>query len=171
MPSVRDMIQSTMADLPTSPTQGNKPINTNNPITQSTAGDDQAAIGQVPQARVYVASTSKEKEGIGLGSSELPLTAVGMEGELPKEVIGAGVKVQPTSLSVPPVVQKMGVQPVGGQPATVSSSAVALPLTNDQIAQGLHQSITTSWRWLAEWCVRKLKQLHRVLKSVGRKIV
>jgi hypothetical protein len=43
-------------------------------------------------------------------------------------------------------------------------------LTDDQIAKGLHEGINTV-RWLAEWCVRKLKHLHYTLKNVHGSLV
>ena len=89
----------------------------------------------------------------------------GKEIELPKEVAAAGVKVQPTTVQLPQAVTQMGLTPMG-QAAPPPAVTVALPLTDDQIVQGLKQSITSSWRWLAEWCVRKLKQIHRkIVKS------
>lgn len=86
--------------------------------------------------------------------------------ELPKEVASAGVKVHPTTVTVPPKVSQYGVKPIGPNQPVAPTATVQLPLTDDQIAQGLKASITSSWRWLAEWCVRKLKQLHRkIVKS------
>ncbi len=36
---------------------------------------------------------------------------------------------------------------------------VTLPLTDDQIQEGLHHKIWESIRWLAEWCVRQIKMI------------
>ncbi len=93
----------------------------------------------------------------------------GQEMELPKEVAAAGVKVQPTTVQLPQAVTQMGVTPVGA--AAPPPTTVALPLTDDQIAQGLKLSIASSWRWLAEFCVRRLKQLHMAVKRIGGKTV
>lgn len=84
--------------------------------------------------------------------------------ELPKEVISAGVKVQPTTVQLPQNVTNMGVTPIGNAVVT-QAPAIALPLTDDQIALGLKQSIVSSWRWLAEWCVRRLKQFHKKIHA------
>lgn len=85
--------------------------------------------------------------------------------ELPKEVAAAGVTTQYTTVQLPQSVTQMGVKPVG-QAVMPQAATTPLPLTDDQIAQGLKQSITSSWRWLAEFCVRKIKQLHRkIVKS------
>ncbi len=111
----------------------------------------------------------------GIGSKELEPGAGGLEQatlkdvsgkeiELPKEVAAAGVKTQPTTVTIPRAVSQMGVTPVG-QAVPAQATTVALPLTDDQIARGLTQSITSSWRWLSEWCIRKLKQLHSKLRT------
>ncbi len=103
----------------------------------------------------------KEQEPGAVGLEQPGLKDVGgQEIEISKEVAAVGVKAQPTTVQLPQAVTQMGVKPVGsvGLP---QAPAAALPLTDDQIAQGLKQSITSSWRWLAEWCIRKLKQLHK----------
>jgi len=108
----------------------------------------------------------KELEPGGAGLEQPGLRDMqGAEIELPKEVAAAGVTQKPTAVQLPQAVTQMGVTPVG--PAVIPQAPPpVLPLTDDQIAQGLKQSITSSWRWLAEWCVRKLKQLHRkIVKS------
>lgn len=103
-------------------------------------------------------STSKEKEAGGAGL-EAPFRPVGQEVEVSPEIASSGVKVQPTTIPIPQSVQTMGVKPVG-QNVPGAPPAVALPLSDEQIAQGLRESIWSSWRWLAQWCVRKLKQIH-----------
>ena len=137
-----------MNDLPdpASPAGTNNPTNpTNTPIIQSGTG---------------VGSISKEIEG-GVGLSEAGLHDVsGQEMELPKEVAAVGVKVQPTTVTIPQPVAQMGVISAGTN-VPAQPAATVMPLTDDQIAVGLKQSITTSLRWLAEWCVRRLKQLHK----------
>jgi hypothetical protein len=109
-------------------------------------------------------STSKEKEAGGVGA-EAPFRPVGQEVEVAPEIASSGVKVQPTTIPIPPPMQAMGVKPAG-QNVPGAAPAVALPLSDDQIALGLKQSIWTSWRWLAQWCVRKLKQIHMGLKNI-----
>lgn len=37
---------------------------------------------------------------------------------------------------------------------------VTLPLTEEETRLGLHRQIWESIRWLAEWCVRRVKMLH-----------
>ena len=135
-----------MNDLPTP--SGNNPINTNNPINQSGTS----------------AGVNKEIEAGG-PTAEVPFRPAGQEVELSPEVIASGVATRPTSIPIPPPVRKMGVKPAG-QNIPAAAPAVTLPLSDDQIAQGLKQGIWNSWRWLAQWCVRKLKQVHMGLKNV-----
>ena len=115
----------------------------------------------------YSGIGGKESEaGVGLGSFEIPeLTEIGKDIELPPEVEKAGVKVTPTQVSVPKVLQKAGVAAAGTIQPAKQTSVQTVPLTDDQIAAGLKLGIKSSWRWLAEWCVRKLKQLKRAVKK------
>ncbi len=121
--------------------------------------DDAQKSVSVPVGGISIGG--KEKEVIGGIGNELPLSPVGQEVELPKEVVSAGVSVHPTNIPIPPKVSQMGVKPLGQNvSATPSTGTITLPLTDDQIAQGMRQSAAISWRWLAEWCKRRLKQLH-----------
>ncbi|OGG12612.1 hypothetical protein A2875_05355 [Candidatus Gottesmanbacteria bacterium RIFCSPHIGHO2_01_FULL_46_14] len=108
----------------------------------------------------------KELEGgIALGEP-FPLKDIGThEMPLPKEVIAVGVSQRPTNVKLPQVVQQQGVAAIGQNPVSSQAPSVALPLTDDQIAQGLKVGVTSSWRWLAEWCIRRLKQLQRTLRK------
>lgn len=108
----------------------------------------------------------KELEGgIALGEP-FPLKDIGThEVNLPKEVIAVGVSARPTKVSLPQAVQQLGVRATGQAQGSAQTPVVALPLTDDQIAQGLKVGVTNSWRWLAEWCIRRLKQLRRSITT------
>ncbi|MBU1327159.1 hypothetical protein KKB64_04815 [Patescibacteria group bacterium] len=113
----------------------------------------------------------KEVERPSAVSSEVSIRPATAETELPKEVASAGVTLRPTSVPIPPKLSQMGVKPAGNNvPTQPKATTVALPLTDDQIAQGLHQGIMSSWRWLAQWCLRRLKQLHVGLKAMHGKL-
>lgn len=105
----------------------------------------------------------KELEGgIALGEP-FPLKDVGThEINLPKEVVAVGVSARPTNVKLPPAVQQFGVRAVGQPQGSAQARTTALPLTDDQIAQGLKVGVTNSWRWLAQWCVRRIEQLRRI---------
>lgn len=149
MPPIRDMI-TLMNDDPAQSTLsgGNIPISTNNPI--------------IPSNTQASSSVGKEVEGgIALGEPMSLKDTGSQELLLPPEVAVSGVHAYPTTVPLPQNVQSLGVTQTGSSTPTTAAAATPLPLTDDQITKGLKQSITSSWRWLAEWCVRKLKQLHK----------
>lgn len=94
------------------------------------------------------------------------------DGELPKEVSAVGVRLQPTIIELPTIVQNAGVQVVNtvAQPVPVTTT-IALPLSDEQMAKGLHESVVNSVRWLTEWCVRRLKQMHILVHNTSEKLV
>lgn len=139
-------------------------------LPQSNPPPPPASSGGTPQP---VGSMAKET-GPHISSVETPLVIeVGQETSLPSEVVKAGVTIQQTTVSLPPSVQQLGVKTVGATSSVVpvAAPAVSLPLSDDQIASGLHQSIMSSWRWLSEWCVRQLKQVHIAVKKIHGKII
>jgi hypothetical protein len=46
------------------------------------------------------------------------------------------------------------------KPVQNKDAVVTLPLTEDQVKDGLHHQVFDAIRWLAEWCVRQIKILH-----------
>lgn len=131
---------------------------------------------QIPNPKVDNATVT----GIGIGTkevepggalSEATQGAGSSESMLPKEVTAAGVRVHPTSIPIPQPVAQMGVTPAGKNVPPPPVPAVALPLTDDKIAEGLKQTITSSWLWLAHWCLKKLKQIHLGIQSIHGKTV
>ena len=127
---------------------------------------------QAPQDSSVAPVSSGAKEVEPTTSSQDGLRdATGHESVIAKELQSAGVKIHPTTIPIPERVSQMGVKPAGSNIPVRTVTTVVLPLTDDQIAQGLHQSITSSWRWFAEWCVRQYKQLHFAVKTVGGKLV
>jgi len=47
---------------------------------------------------------------------------------------------------------------------------VNLPISDEEVVQGLKMPITSSFRWLAEFALYLLKQTHQVLKQIHGKI-
>ncbi len=132
-----------------------------------------SATPQVPPVGSVSPVGSMAKESAPLaGFPETPaIVEIGREVELPPEVKKAGVMLKSDTITVPPPVAKLGVQAVGPAAQGVVPAVISLPLTDDQIAQGLHQSLLSSVRWLAEWCVRQLHMVHMTVKSVHGNIV
>jgi len=115
---------------------------------------------QPPQTTPVASGPGMGKEAEAISSPELRIDDFGgKEVELPKEVVSAGVKTQPTVINLPKPITQMGVKPAGPNIGFGTGSTVVLPLTQPQITQGLQKSILDSWRWLAVWCIRRLKQL------------
>jgi len=124
-----------------------------------------------PQPAPSVGSTAKETAPLTGHIEATVITEIGKEVELPPEVAKAGVSIQSDTVVLPPPVTQLGVKPVGAQaPLKATTTTVTLPLTDDQIANGLHQSILSSWRWLSEWCVRQLRTVHMTIKSIHGKV-
>lgn len=118
------------------------------------------------------AGTAKEVEITHTAPVESPVvTEVGQEMPLAPEVSHVGVSLHPTTVEIPKTVQQLGVKPVGQYTPKPAVSALVLPLSDEKIAEGLHQSITSSWRWLSQWCIRRLKELHIALNAKGGKVV
>ncbi len=136
------------------------------PNQQSAPGDT-----QIPESQpAPMPAAGKEQEPPVRGESA-GLREIGQDIELPKEVGAAGMRVTPTTVAIPPSVSQQGVKPVGPVTTASASVPVSLPLSDDQIAQGLKQGVASSWRWIAEWCVRRLKQAHMAIKSIHGKLV
>lgn len=83
--------------------------------------------------------------------------------ELGKEVSAIGVRLKPTTIVLPKIVRNAGVQVTNPvvQPYAIAPTIV-LPLSDDQIAKGLHESVLSSVRWLAQWCQRRLQQMQKI---------
>ena len=166
------MMKAHMDDLP-SPAIGGGNIPISQPLDSARDKSDQLNQSKTDDASGHGVPTggagvSKEVESGGLPPAE-QLRPATPEVELPKEVARAGVKVQPTTIPIPPNVAQLGVQPAGQNIPPAGAQPVTMPITEEQIAQGLQQSIISSWRWLAEWCVRRLRQLHMGIRSVHGK--
>lgn len=141
-----------MNDLPIP--SGNNLINTNTPILQSNTLGSWGTL-------------HKEAEPVASGPIEAPGSRenISISEQLPPEVASLGVKMHPTIIPIPQAVQQLGVQPAAAN-VSMPTFTVALPLTDDQIARGLTASITSSYHWLAQWCIRRLKQMHVGLKKI-----
>ncbi len=110
---------------------------------------------------------SKEAEP-GTGGGEAPqLEEIVAEVELEPDVERSGVEKKSEVVTLPPDLKKMGVSAVGPQQPVAFSTTVKLPLSDDQIAVGLHAKIIFSFRWLAEWCFRQLKKAHFHLRVIA----
>ena len=116
-------------------------------------------------------SGNKESEAIGSGLSmeEIQLP----EAVVSDELKDAGVVVHPDAPDIPLDLAQLGVQPSGPTQAFIPPSLpqVKLPLPDEEVEKGLHEQMTSSLRWLAQWCIRQLQLAHVTLKVVHGKVM
>jgi len=104
----------------------------------------------------------KEAEPLPAGGGEGPVESVvevPSEPEVSKEVEGYVEKVEKAAELKTPITDDYTGQ-VLMKPAQPQDTTVTLPLTEEQVRDGLHHKVLDSFRWLAEWCVRQIKMLH-----------
>ncbi len=131
----------------------------------------QSSLPATPQAPQSVGSISKETGPISSTTqkeSPLPITDIGFEIDLPKEVVSAGVVQNPQSIQIPKQVVQQGVVPSGTSVPMGNGSTVILPLADEKIKEGLTKGVGNSFRWFAEWCVRQMKMIRLSIKKPAK---
>ena len=124
---------------------------------------DTSGKSTIPTPTTGAVGIGKESEGVAISDSEQGLHAVGTEIELSKEVSAVGVKQQPTVVPIPQPLHQLGIKPAGYNIPSQTAPSVVIPLSDSELALGLHMSVINSFRWLAQWCQRQLKML-KILK-------
>ena len=140
------------------------------PAQNTTSTDDNKIPTVVPSAAS--SAIGKEREGPPLSTSEV-ISEITQEVPLSKEVERAGVEVVKDTIELPPDVKKLGVTPTGASTPVAATTLpqVVLPISDQTVVIGLHAQILSSFRWLAVWCLKRLKKAHIVLKNIHGKIV
>lgn len=128
----------------------------------STDQKDEQVYEQQDNQPISVSSGGKEGGSFLVESKgELPLTPVGPEVTIPKELEQSGIKVHETTVPLPQGVAEQGVQSVkhniSSQPT--SGATITLPLTNEEIEAGFKANGEFSIRWLVEWCLFQKKKM------------
>lgn len=148
-------------------------INQNDSDNPNTAKTSQSTDDIKATSLSTTTTTSKEQEPRVVAETE-GVKEVSTEIEIPPEIEKTGITIRKETVEIPPDVAKLGLKPSGtsipmatGKP----TSAVVLPIADSQVLEGIHAKISTAIRWLAEWCLRKLKKAHIVLKKVHGKVV
>lgn len=137
--------------------------NSNNPPTNSQAPTDQPSGAQI-------GSIHKESPVITPPQELSSVRDLGKEEELAPEVSAVGVRAVRDEIEIPPDIVKMGVAPPLGQMPVTTVVGIKLPITDEKIEQGLHQSVLSSLRWLAEWCIYQLKRAHLTILKIQGKV-
>lgn len=75
------------------------------------------------------------------------------------------VKPRAETVDVPKEAKEVGVIS-SGTPSFTTTKPVSLPISDDKVLWGLHAPITSSLRWLAQFCLYLLKSAHMTLKEV-----
>lgn len=138
--------------------------------------DDQnlktSALNQASSAPIIPSASGAHKEVELPGSVETAaIEEVVADIELEPEVEASGIEKRSETINLPPDLKQAGVEAVGPAQPHGSGATVQLPLVDDQIVQGLHVQIISSFRWLAEWCIRQLKKAHLHLQVISGKVM
>lgn len=88
----------------------------------------------------------------------------------PDEEIRPFVNPRAETISLPPDLKKLGVQPTTSTQFSGYQN-VKLPISDDRVLVGIHQPITSSFRWLATLAIYLLSRAHLALKLVGGRAV
>lgn len=143
-----------------------------NPAQNNASPNDQQKAQPVTPV-IISSSTGKEQGGSKISSSEI-VSEVKPEVELSIEVEKAGVEVIEGTIELPPDLKKLGVTSTGSTSSVTVPTPlpkVSLPISDQQVEVGLHAQILSSLRWLAVWCIRRLKLAHIALKKVHGQLV
>lgn len=139
--------------VPVNPLVSNIPVNQQNAVSSGIHG--------------------KESEAVTISASET-VQEVSKVPEIPKEVESAGITAVSGTIELPPDVKKLGVTQSGASVPVTTTTAlpqVVLPISDQQVMAGLHAKITSAFRWLSAWCIKKLKKAHIALKVIHGKII
>lgn len=145
-------------------------MDTTLPSSQKQPSSVGSASSSFPMKSV-MSGGHKESEAFGSSISmeeiQLPETVV------PDELKDVGVVVHPEVPDIPPDLAQLGVQPSGPAQTVIQSTLpqVKLPLPDEEVEKGLHEQLTSSLRWLAQWCIRQLHLAHVTLKVVHGKVM
>lgn len=88
----------------------------------------------------------------------------------PEPEVQPYVEPRPEKVQVPQDLQDVGVESTGSTQFP-SYNSIKLPISDDRVLQGLHRPISSSLRWLAEFCLHLLKKAHIRLRMAHGKAV
>ena len=84
--------------------------------------------------------------------------------------VGEYLKTQNTDPEIHPELKKAGLQTIH-RDSLDKKHKIELPIPDEEVLEGLHKPINTSWRWLAEIALFMLKQAHLGLKMIHGHVV
>jgi hypothetical protein len=80
------------------------------------------------------------------------------------------IDVRKDTIDISEKTDTLGVESTGTS-SFIGYNAIKLPISDDKVVKGLHAPISSSIRWLSEFCVYILRAAHLKLKKIHGKIV
>lgn len=118
-------------------------------------------------------SYSKESEPIPIRTDndiEPQVEYVENEPTIEDKEVEKFIQVESDKFELDPKLKKAGLEVIDSSSLDPRHN-VKLPIQDDQIIEGLHKPINSSWRWLAEIALFMLKRAHISLKKIHGHIV
>lgn len=89
-----------------------------------------------------------------------------VEMESPSE-LGEQVEIVPEKPEVDQNLEDQGIQAVSTLSFFVKNKKIELPISPEEVEQGLHKPLTSGWRWLSELAEYILHKFHMTIKKVA----
>lgn len=143
-------------------------------LPQSNQSNSQQSQPLPPSAVSQTATIGGKEQSPHTITNSERVSEISEEIVLPKEVEQSGVVKFSDRIELPPDVKKLGVTQSGPSVPVLQTSPppqVILPISDDQVVQGLHAQVTAAIKWLAVWCIKRLQKAHIALKVIHGKIV
>lgn len=111
-----------------------------------------------------------------LSKEQEPASAVFETQTVVEDVVDPEVKqfveIRKERVQIDPELKKLGVERSDDEYGlSLKQKTVVLPISDAMVMKGLHASITSSLRWLAEWAEYLLKKAHITLKRIHGHVV
>lgn len=143
-----------------------------NPANSVNQGGSTQKISQPTSGKMSISGGVGGKEAERSSIITPEAVQISHEMELPKELEKAGVSKFRETIELPPDLRKIGVSQIGANlQVTPTLPKITLPVSDVTVAKGLHAPILSALRWLAVWCVKKLKKAHVKLRVIHGKVV
>lgn len=114
-------------------------------------------------------SASKETEPLTMSNEPLEIHEIAEQKEVHKSVKNH-IEVKKENIELTPELEKAGLETTETSQFPTHKK-IHLPISDEKIVAGMHQPITSSFRWLAMLAIYILKQAHLTLKVVHGKVI
>lgn len=111
-------------------------------------------------------SASKERE-----TAPTPIEIQETTEYKPSDEVKEFIKSRQAKVKLDTELKKAGVRERITLPKQRYYKTVHLPISDELVVRGLHASVMSSFRWLAEWAAYLLKKAHIILKTVHGHVV